>query len=189
MKKPNSWQGAKKSTSFAGIEPGGYVCRIMNAQMHNENCLKISYDIAEGPFKDYYRKQYEQWGGTWRGNHYQSVESKDGSTVLAGFSNLIYCIEESNKGYVWDWDERKLKGKMLGIVMREEEYIPSSGAHAGEVRTIVKSDTILTVEDIRKGDFKVKECKRLQEGSKAQTQPDTFSSMQTVNINDDDIQF
>jgi hypothetical protein len=29
----------------------------------------------------------------------------------------------SNDGYSWDWEETSLRGKVCGVIMREEEYI------------------------------------------------------------------
>ena len=182
MRKPSKWKGAQKASSdFERLVPGGYVATIMNVEEYKTNCLKISYDIAEGKFKGYYAQQYEQWGGTWRGTQYQAVETKQGD-VLASFSNLIYCIENSNRGYTWNWDERTLKGLKVGIVLREEEYIGNDG----EVHTSLKVSDWKTVADISNGDFKVRDPKKIEQ-SRPRTQQIQASSR--FSVNNDDIQF
>lgn len=191
MRKPQNWQGAKKATSFEALRPGGYIIKILNAEEYGSNCLKLSYDICEGEFKDYYKKQYDQYGGKWKGTCYQAVETKKGD-VLSSFSNMIYCFENSNRGFVWDWDERKLKGKYVGVTLREEEYIAQNGQYAGTVRTSVKVDTFETVDDIKSGDYRVRECKRLQENSKANNNdlPEFAENAKpSFDIDDSDIQF
>ncbi len=180
MRKPSKWQGAKKSESFNRLVPGGYVVTIMNVEEYRDNCLKVSYDIAEGQFKNYYSKQYEQWGGTWRGTSYQAVESRSGD-VLASFSNFIYCIEASNRGYTWNWDERTLKGLKVGIVLREEEWINNEG----EVKTTLKLDEWKTIADISNGNFKVKDTKK---ADKPQTNKQVNNNT-NFNVDDNDIQF
>lgn len=50
-----------------------------------------------------------------------ALEDKDGNTNPY-FKGFITAVEESNPGYKWNWDEKTLKGKKIGIVFRMEEY-------------------------------------------------------------------
>ena len=36
---------------------------------------------------------------------------------------MITCIEESNEGYEWNWDEKTLKGKKIGVLFGREQYM------------------------------------------------------------------
>lgn len=182
MRKPSKWQGAKQaSADFEKLVPGGYIATIMNAEEYGNNCLKISYDIADGQFKGYFANQYDRWGGTWRGTQYQAVEARNGD-VLASFSNFIYCVEDSNRGYVWNWDERTLKGLRVGIVLREEEWINNDG----EVRTSLKVSDWKTVSDIKDGNFTVRAPKKAEA---KQNKKSHTSRTSTFDISDNDIQF
>ena len=74
--------------------------------------------------------------------------------MLKGFTT---AIENSNKGYTWDFDEKKLKGKIVGLVLGEEEFLNSSG----KVRTRTYVAAVRSVDVIRDGKFEVPEIKRL----------------------------
>ena len=62
------------------------------------------------------------------------------------FNALVYCIEKSNPGYHWDWDDpnliQGLAGKLVGINMQAGEYngIPFTSIGRLEV-----------ADDVRKG--------------------------------------
>ena len=155
----------KKASTFKGIEPGGYVAKIHNAEILTYSwgeVLKISFDIAEGEFTGYYQKQYEgnnnedrKWQGTIRvtipdeGNQYYENQKKK-------FGNMIACIEESNPGYVWDWNEAGLKGKFVGLVFGNEEY--SFNGYSGWK---AKPQLFVSTDDIYSGNFRIPKDKPL----------------------------
>ena len=66
------------------------------------------------------------------------------------FANQIACIEASNVGYEFDFDEKKLKGKIVGAVFGEKEY-EFNGNHG----FFVTCRGFRTVDAIRSGKFKV----------------------------------
>ena len=68
------------------------------------------------------------------------------------------CIEQSNAGYEWDWNEKGLIGKVVGLVLGEEEYEKSDGSVG--VRLYVKE--VKTVQEIKDGNFKIPELKVLK---------------------------
>ena len=99
---------------------------------HNEESgkttLKVMVDIASGEFKDYFRKMYEndtRIDRKWNNNAVKYL-SYTGDNV-AFFKGFIKTIENSNIGYVWDWDETKLKGKKVCGVFQYEEYEKQDG--------------------------------------------------------------
>jgi hypothetical protein len=73
------------------------------------------------------------------------------------FKHFTNCIEESNAGYMWAWDEKSLQGKYIGLVIGYEEYINGSG----ETKERLYVKDVKTVEQIKQGDFKVPELKKL----------------------------
>ena len=73
------------------------------------------------------------------------------------FKGFTTAIENSNSGYTWDFDEKKLKGKIVGLVLGEEEFLNSSG----NVRTRTYVSAVRSVDVIRGGKFEVPEIKRL----------------------------
>lgn len=184
MKKINDWENVKEAGEFDSLIPGGYVAVIKNIEDDpQKECLKLSYDIAEGTFKDYYMDLYKAinfWGGTF----YRSYKD----TAKGFFKGFITAVENSNPGYKWNWNEQSLKGKKIGIVLREEEYIPQQGNDAGKLKTRLAVDQVHSADKIRKGDYKVKEIKRISSGNNSTaTAVNTVS--ETFDIMDDDIQF
>lgn len=182
MKKYPGWEDVKENENFDVIKPGGYIAMIKNVEDDvNKECLRISYDIAEGKFKDYYMNLYRSqnfWGGSFFRSYKESA--------IGFFKGFITAVEKSNLPYRWNWDEQSLKGKKIGIVLQEEEYIPTQGKHVGEVRTRLIVQEIHSIDKIRKGDFTVKEKKML---SQVQNQSMQSDNTNPFNIVEDDIQF
>ena len=180
MKKIDNFDQIQEQTER--LVPGGYIIQIFGVEDDpNKEYLKISYDIVEGPFKDYYRglyKQFNYWGGTlYRSNK---------ETALSMFKGFIVSVEKSNKGFTWNWDEQALKGLKVGVVLGEEEYIPRGGYHAGEVRTRLTVSKVVETEKIKSGDYKVPPLKKLKESEKAQSQKDDGINL---SIDSDDLPF
>ena len=163
------------SGDFARPGAGGYICRIINATDHpvdprtgKGDYLKIEYDIHEGEFKDYYSEAYKKFGKWWA-SFICSYKEK----ALGMFRHRINCIEESNVGYKWNFDEKTLQGKMIGLVIGEEEYLKQSG----EVGTRLYVADVKTVDQIDRGDYKVPALKKLA--------PNAYQPAQTTS----DVQF
>lgn len=184
MKKIENFEEIKASCDFDSLKPGGYVCTLMEAKDESDKeYLKVSFDVAEGEFADYYRNLYKAmnfWGGVF----IRSYKEK----ALSMFKGFIKAVEESNVGYVWNWDESTLKGKKVGLILQEEEYVPTGGTHAGELRTRLIVQKVVNVETIKSGNFKVPELKKLDKytAPTVQTQP---TAPQPVNISNDDLPF
>lgn len=154
-----------------GLKAGGYVCKIVNVEdVVDKQYLMIEFDIAEGPNKDYFKK-FEERNNYWSWNAvtYKSYKEK----ALPMLKRFCSAVTKSNPGYIFDAgaqnsDEKTLKGKLIGLVLFEEEYIKNNG----EIGKRLKVDYETDVEKIRKGDFKVKELKRLPEDQRPKTETD-----------------
>lgn len=131
---------AKGIDDFKALPIGAYECVIKDARLNNneetgKNTLKISIDIASGEYKDYFLKAYEndtRIDRKWNNNAVRYL-AYEGDNV-AYFKGFIKVIENSNIGYVWDWDETKLKGKKLCGVFQYEQYEKRDGTKALKVR-------------------------------------------------------
>ena len=75
------------------------------------------------------------------------------------FKGFITAIEKSNKNYKWNFDEKSLVKKYIGLVIADEEYINQKGAK--RVRNYVAS--VRSVEAIEKGDFTIPALKEVDE--------------------------
>ena len=152
-----------------GLKAGGYVCKITNVEdVPSKEYLYVEFDIAEGEFKDYYKKLQEA-KNFWGGSFYKSYKEK----ALPMLKRFCSAVTKSNAGYIFDAgtqnsDEKTLKGKLIGLVLFEEEYIKNNG----EIGRRLKVDYECDVEKIRKGEFKVKELKKLPEDQRPKENTD-----------------
>ena len=135
-----SYQGfeAKKS-SFTDLPPvGAYCAEIMNVvfisgdekdNLMKRDVIELYIDITEGDYKGRYVEQWndqkERFGDkvAYKGI-YRLVPPVEGDQPWrrTKFENDLWCVEQSNAGYHWDWDENKLKGKKVGINVRKRLY-------------------------------------------------------------------
>ena len=166
MKAFNGLEIKKSVGASAPLPAGGYVAKILNAKVEEYSwgeVLVISFDIAEGEYKDFFSKQYREntrEDKKWKGNFRLTVPQESNQyfdSQKRTFGNAIWAIEESNPGYHWDWNEPELKGKMVGVLFRNFEW-------AMEDRTgwSTEACTFVSVEDVRTGNFKQPKDKPLR---------------------------
>ena len=159
MKKISGYDKIQESGSFKKLPVGGYVVKILDAtDVPEKEYLRISFDVAEGEYKGFFAEEYKndtRDGKKWpnAGTFIRSYKSK-ALPMLKGFTT---AVEKSNKGYSWDFDEKTLKNKVVGLVLGEEEFVNSSG----KVRTRTYVSAVRSVDTIKKGEFTVPELKKL----------------------------
>lgn len=153
---------AKKASGAREILPaGGYVAQIKAAKVVQYSWgerLEVAFDIIEGEFTGFFDRDYKnntRDNKKWRGVIRISIPTDDDDPEKDAwkrnvFENFTYCLECSNSGYTWDWDENKLKGKKIGVLFNNFEWeIDGKSGWSTECRRTA------TVEDIRDGNFKI----------------------------------
>ena len=135
MERINNWDNieAKGISDFVRLSAGGYVGIIKNAEEYTSETtgnksLKVECDICEGKFKDYFQKSYDNNNNSdkkWDNNSTNYLGL--GESSLPFLKGFITAVENSNVGYKWDWDEKKLIGKKVGLVYQYEEYEKQDG--------------------------------------------------------------
>ena len=173
MRRINDWENIKESGTFERLAPGGYIVKILNVKDFPEKeYLKISFDIAEGDKKGFFKKSFDndtrdqkKWpnGGSFIRSYKQTAASM--------FKGFVSAVEASNKGHTFDFDEQTLVGKVVGLVLGDEEFLNQKG----QVRTHTYVNAVRSVEAIKNGDYKVPELKKL-DASKVTTAATTTSS-------------
>ena len=144
---------------FKKLPPDGYVCKITDVEDNpSSEKLNITYEIAEGPWKNYYS---DDWGKRNKWAHTHSQSYKDGYAI-GYFKKMLEAIEASNDGFtIADWqkrsDENELKDLKVGIIFQEREYIGNDGKD----RVALDAAMFVPVEDIRNGNFEKLERKKL----------------------------
>lgn len=145
----------------------GYVCKILNAQVKEGSkgqYIQIAYDIAEGPYTDYFKKLYDNKrdeNKKWSTYFFLNIPKDDGSEkdgwTKRTFKTFTNALEDSNEGYHFDWDETKFKGKLIGGLFHYEEYQRNDG----KIGRATKMKNACSVQKIRSGDFKLPDDKTL----------------------------
>lgn len=161
MKPINNWENVKAAGSIETLPAGAYVCEIRQAiEKPNKNGgthLEISFEVYEGEYKDFFSRDYRSQNREdkfWRGILRQNVPNESSpkcETQKSFFRTFTDCLEASNPGYHWDWNEGGLKGKKIGVVFGERE----KQSQKGTIYTVTDATEVISVEDARAGRFKM----------------------------------
>lgn len=155
--------------NYETLPPGAYVCTIINAEITaskaGNQMLVLHIDIAEGEFSGFFRRSFDTLRKfnhklTWvnLGIYRQLITIADGK-LSPFFKGLLTCIENSNncKFNTADFEARDLVGKLCGFVYGEEEYIKQDNS----IGTHLAIKYQIGVDDVRSGNFKIPELKKL----------------------------
>lgn len=134
MKKFSKFETAQVRTgsSFELLPKGAYVIKIKRAEeCENKNGngshIKVAFDIAEGQYKDFYQKQFEDQTDENKHWPYDAVymlscpDDDSPQWMIDAFGTFVSVLEDSNANYHWDWDESKWKGLIAGALFRNEQ--------------------------------------------------------------------
>ena len=175
MKRIEGWENIKENSGFEKLSPGGYIVKLLNIQdVPEKEYLKISFDIDEGEKKGFFTEQYKnntQTDKKWpnAGSFIRSYKATAAS-MFRGFTN---AVENSNKGYTFDFNEESLKGKKVGVIVAEEEYVNQKG----QVRVRTYVSAVRSVDTIKKGEFTVPELKKLNITKTTNQPPNDFVNL------------
>jgi len=155
MKKIDNFETVEgtQGGGFKRLPAGGYICQISKVEdIPEKEYLKIEYDIIEGEYRLWWSDTFDR-AGFWGGKFIRSYKE----TAERFFKGCITSMEESNKGFKWDWIEQNLVGKKIGLVLGEEEYIG-----AGDIiKTRLYVAQNRNIDSIKKGDFTVPDKKKI----------------------------
>lgn len=149
---------------FKRPKADGYVIRITKVEDDVErDKLIITYDIAEGEFAGHYS---DEWGEKNPWAHQFFVSYKPSAL---GLFKQFYTILEDCNNFKWDQrSESMFIGRLMGIVLKEEEYVGNDGTVKTRFSKLVD---FKTVEQIRNKDFKRPELKKLDESKRPKATP------------------
>ena len=159
MRAYKDFRAEKASGSREILPAGGYVCEIKSAKEEVFDWgsrLALAIDVVEGEYAGFFKKDFDgndREDRKWRGIYRISIPKDDGSEMdgwtKRTFNNFIWAVQESNPGYTWNWDEKTLKGKKLGVIYRNREWEVD-----GKTGWTTEAGGAASVEDIRTGKFK-----------------------------------
>lgn len=198
MKPFKNYENTQTFSSRPTLPADGYVCKIMNAEEKvyksskgTFNKLEISIDIIEGEFSGFFANDYrtqQTEDKRWKGVLRMSVPSDDGTEmderIKSMFKTNITAIEESNSGYHWDWNEKALKGLVVGCLFQSQEW-----EYNGKSGWKSQPYGFIDAEKIRGGDFKIPKPKPLKDSTNTAPVQASDSMKDFAEVSDSDLPF
>lgn len=176
IRKPNNWENVKEFSERQKLPLGAYVCKVSQAAVQHTDYgeqLCILFDIAEGDFAGFYKEDFDANTNAdkkWRGVLRQFLPKDDGSQkdewTKSSFKGMVTSFEKSNPGYHFDWNEQSIRGKMIGVLFRNEEW-----EYDGKTGWAVRPFRAISVDSVRSGDFTLPKDKPLNRGSNSSYAP------------------
>lgn len=194
MQRLVGFENAKVMTGESTQLPkGGYIVKIMDCQEisgekngKRYSYLAFSFDVCEGEYKNHFTNLYTastDENKKWRGVLNVFVP-QEGDVYyednLSRFKTMTANFEESNKGYAWNWDEKTLKNKVIGIIYGEKEFLTNDN----EVIIITEPKYFTSVERIREGKFKIPAIKKLNRPAMTSSVASGFDAFTTDDSNE-----
>lgn len=159
--KPEKPSGGRET-----LPAGGYVCQIMNAKVESGewgDTLVIAHDVCEGEFSGIFKRDYggnpredKRWRGTFRLRLPKDDGSEQDGWKKRSLSNFLWAIEQSNPGFAFNWDEKTLKGKKIGLLYRNKEW-----EYNGNSGWTTEAAGTESIDNIREGKFRALKDKPL----------------------------
>lgn len=164
---------------FNNPVPGGYIAKIINVEdVEGKKYLKIEWDFTDGEYKGANAETFNR-AGFW-----PTALMRSYKTNAQGFFKAFKTsVEMSNPNYTFRNDPASLIGKLMGVVLGEEEYISGKG----ELKTRLYVYQTRSVKAIQTGDYKVPDLKKLAPGQALA--PKNESQFKTVDDLGDDCPF
>ena len=190
---------------YEGIVTNAIVQKVKSKKDDKEyEILTLELDINSGDFKDYFKSKYDsdkretkKWGITkdlfLESEHNTKEQNEKNARRLKEF---VTSVEKSNANFTFDWDEKKLVGKKVGLAFGLREFRGSENNKIMVIPELRFFRSIDTIKDIDYSDIDNKLSIRTLEGkyvsykdyySKSNTSSDE-SSYITI-TEDDDIPF
>ena len=168
IRKPNNWENVREFADREKLPLGAYVCRVKGVRIDaydaTSSQLVIQFDIAEGRYADFYKREYA--ANTMANKKFKGVlrvwlPKDDGSEndewTKSTFKGMVTAFEKSNPGFVWNWDEKSLVGRSVGVLFRNEEW-----EYDGKTGWAVRPFRAISVDSVRSGEFTLPKDKPLK---------------------------
>ena len=159
LKKPNNYENVEvMEFDFEKLELGGHKGVIIKAEEYTsevsgKTSLKVYVDTASDDKQPgYFKKQYEndtRIDRKYPNGAIKYVPLGEEENQIKMLKSFLTCVENSNTNYTYDWNKEvdQLKGKKIGIVFGQEEYISQDGTtklatKLNQFRSIDKVDNV-----------------------------------------------
>lgn len=128
---------------YERLKLGGHICKILEVKIEKLTTkegkdfeqLSLKIDIAEPDEQaGFYNRKFVQDAqidalkAKWKGFYKLTIPNDSSEEFIkTNFKTLVTSIEKSNPGYVWNWEENTLVGKVFGGVFGIEEFTNLDG--------------------------------------------------------------
>ena len=166
IRQPSNWNEVQEFSEQAKLPLDAYVCKVKKAEVQGEQ-LRIAFDIAEGAQANFFARAFmadNRENKKWKGVLRVWLPKDDGSDrdewTKSTLKGMVTSFEKSNPGYRWNWDERSLVGRMIGIMFRNEEW-----EYEGKTGWAVRPFRAMSVDSVLSGDYQLPKDKPLKNKS------------------------
>lgn len=176
----NSYKDFKPHSAQNGpvVPAGNYVGKILKAEQVTtfRPRLALYIDVAEGEYNGAWMARFNndkssgRFTPKYRGIYWLNLPTDDDrypASTQRELERLADALQQSNDGYTWDWDESRLRGLLIGIRVRDEEYIMERDGEPVE-GTTQRIFTVCPIQDVREGRLPVAKPKLLTDERRAQ---------------------
>lgn len=152
MKPINGFKAEAPAAGFEMLPKGLYIAAIKDVRIEGtapDQQIVLRLDIVEGDYAGYYTNRYRhesqnnsRFEVRYKGDYRLQIPDEANTRRehfdwdLRTFNGAIWSIEDSNDGYHWDWNEQGLKGKLVGINVRQGEYNGSPYTRIGRLESV-----------------------------------------------------
>lgn len=176
MRKPRGYDEAQTYSDSYKLPAGGYVVKIHAAQVgkypDGNEYLEIKFDIAEGEYRGFYQKQYDnqtfepkKYKGTIKINAPKEDGTDQDNWTLKNFKTQIDALQDSDPNFdAWTPKEELNTDGMIGLeaglLFRNKEY-----DYKGNRGFWTEPFRFIAVKRIRDGNFTTPKDKLLNDNS------------------------
>lgn len=141
--------------------PGGYLAWITRCEdVEAKEYLKMEWEFCDPKWKGTNEDTYNKYG-FWPMPIFRSYKEK----AMPKFKGFKTAVEKSNPGYIFRNDPPSLAGRIIGVILGEEEYRNGKG----EIKKRMTVTDVRSAQAIQAGDFEVPPLKKLEESGAAYT--------------------
>ena len=147
----------KRKKQFERLPKGAYVIKIKDVKEEENRSgsgthLTICFDIAEGEYKDYFQTMMEnstsedkKW--PFDARYYITVPDDDSKSFVWDNWNTFFAdLEDSNGGFVFSGDLKKLKNKVIG-----GKFFIEQSEFKGKIYDHTRLKWTCVADDVRNG--------------------------------------
>lgn len=167
INRPKNWDDVHEFSDRPKLPVGAYVCKVKQAVVQPTDYgeqLCVLFDIVDGEYAGFYQDDFDanqQQDKKWKGVLRQFIPKDDGSEkdewTKRSFKGMVTAFENSNRGFVWNWNEKELAGKEVGIIFRNEEW-----EYNGKTGWTVRPFRATSVDNVADGNYTLPKDKPLK---------------------------